>query len=201
MKDWSKSKPQGNWAEFISSYWVSDDGRIWSDISGRLLRIQSNGNGYYIIRINNTNYLIHRLVALHFAFNSNPQEYNVVDHVDGIRTNNHHTNLRWCNTKMNTENSMERKTHSCQNTKEMLNNQLPDKPRFNRRKTKSGLRGISIGYSTKRGCNSYRVSVSIGNGKSKMSPTFYSLEEALKYQREEFFNRYGCYPDYLIYED
>lgn len=43
----------------------------------------------------------HRLVAEYYVPNPKPDEYNVVDHIDGNPFNNHYTNLRWCTQTMN----------------------------------------------------------------------------------------------------
>lgn len=38
-------------------------------------------------------YKVHQLVAMHFV--DNPHNYKVVNHLDGVKINNNHTNLEW----------------------------------------------------------------------------------------------------------
>jgi hypothetical protein len=38
---------------------------------------------------------IHRMVALLFVHNPNSSEYNIVNHIDGNKQNNHYSNLEW----------------------------------------------------------------------------------------------------------
>ena len=47
---------------------------------------------------------VHRLVAMAFVDNPNPEVFTVIDHIDGNKDNNHSSNLRWCNQKINTLN-------------------------------------------------------------------------------------------------
>lgn len=49
-------------------------------------------------------YFIHRLIAELFVDNSNPDKYNIVDHIDGNKLNNSPTNLRWTDIKGNINN-------------------------------------------------------------------------------------------------
>lgn len=54
-------------------------------------------NGYKCVSLHKNNkmktYKIHRLIALHFI--PNPDNLPTIDHIDGIKTNNLITNLRW----------------------------------------------------------------------------------------------------------
>lgn len=50
-------------------------------------------------------YKIHRLVALHFCENLNPELYTEVNHIDENKQNNIYSNLEWCSRKMNNHHS------------------------------------------------------------------------------------------------
>lgn len=52
---------------------------------------------------------IYRLVAIHFVYNPKPNEYTLVDHIDGNLSNNHYTNLRWCSKHLNNLNAKKHK--------------------------------------------------------------------------------------------
>ena len=77
----------------------------------RILTSHPNRGGYLRVRLTslhgvNTTKLIHRLVAE--AFVPNPNNYPHIDHIDGCRTNNVASNLRWCNRSMNMLNPITR---------------------------------------------------------------------------------------------
>lgn len=44
---------------------------------------------------------VHRLVALAWVPNPNPGELTQVNHIDEVKTNNHKSNLEWCDSKQN----------------------------------------------------------------------------------------------------
>lgn len=66
-------------------------------------------HGYKRIRVtdidtNTRRYIrVSRLVAIYYVDNPNPEEYDIVNHIDGDKMNNHYTNLEWCNISMNTQ--------------------------------------------------------------------------------------------------
>lgn len=63
-----------------------------------VMKSYDNGWGYLRVCLRNNNkqkfYLIHRLIAEHFI--PNPNNFNVVNHIDGNKKNNKISNLEWC---------------------------------------------------------------------------------------------------------
>lgn len=73
---------------------------------GKPKKISKFKTGYLYVNLYKENKthkeLVHRLVAI--AFIPNPQSKPCIDHIDGDRTNNNVTNLRWCSIKENNNN-------------------------------------------------------------------------------------------------
>lgn len=86
-------------------YYITEDGRVWSDVSQKFLKTFMSNSGYYCVNIRNKNFskncFIHRLVAE--AFVPNPNNYQYVNHKDENKQNNNKDNLEWCNAKYNLE--------------------------------------------------------------------------------------------------
>ena len=87
-------------------YEVSNAGRIRNS-KGQILTQHPINQGYpralLISSLPNskyTNQLTHRLVASAFVEKEDPS-YNIVNHKDGDKTNDHYTNLEWTNHSMN----------------------------------------------------------------------------------------------------
>lgn len=78
-------------------YLVSQSGKVYSSYLKRELRPANRGNGYYFVVLSQKgqkkNISIHRLVAM--AFVPNPKGLSEVDHIDGNKSNNLYTNLRF----------------------------------------------------------------------------------------------------------
>jgi hypothetical protein len=72
----------------------------------RSLKMGVHENGYYKVVLCKEsvkeNEFVHRIVAKAFVICSN-LEYNIVNHIDGNKTNNGMDNLEWCTQKMNME--------------------------------------------------------------------------------------------------
>lgn len=89
-----------NWRKIrgFENYSVSDSGLVRNDSTGIAKTPTLNKrNGYYYVDLYQGNKRakrpIHRLVAE--AFLPNPEHKRTVDHIDGVRTNNDASNLRW----------------------------------------------------------------------------------------------------------
>lgn len=85
--------------EGFDDYYISRDGRVWSDKSKKWLKPAPDDCGYLkvvLCRDGKTfNKKIHRLVAEAFVPNDNPQLNDTVDHKDNDKLNNCVDNLQW----------------------------------------------------------------------------------------------------------
>ncbi|MDQ1341165.1 MAG: anti-repressor protein [Campylobacterota bacterium] len=117
---------------FEKVYAVTDDGNIWSypktregfKHKGMWLARQIKKNGYVEIRLQKDGaskaYLVHRLVAI--AFIDNPYNKHTVNHINGIKNDNRHTNLEWATHSENTKHSFDViKTQSYERLKQIGN--------------------------------------------------------------------------------
>lgn len=77
--------------EDLSGYSVSDKGRIKKDSTGQIM-VTSTNNGYVRFTVSKH---IHRLVAEAFIEKPKEKEKCWIDHIDGNRSNNEISNLRW----------------------------------------------------------------------------------------------------------
>ena len=88
------------------NYQVSNLGNVKNISTGKLLKPRVNKKtGYVLIDIRNGGNKktigIHRLVALTFIENDNPENKTQVNHIDENKTNNNVNNLEWCTPSYN----------------------------------------------------------------------------------------------------
>ena len=120
--------------EDLPGYSVSNKGRVRKDSTGQIMVLSKNG-GYCRITISKH---VHRLVANAFLEKPEDESKCWVDHIDGNRSNNDVSNLRWVTPS---ENAMSFGYNSKSKTKSELFEQLismaeqsclnPDKLRLN----------------------------------------------------------------------
>ena len=72
--------------------------------STKTLRPCLNSKGYPQVNLNSKPKRVHRLVAETFI--PNPRNLPQVNHIDGDKTNNHVSNLEWCDNQYNTEHAL-----------------------------------------------------------------------------------------------
>lgn len=94
-------------------YYITDDGRVWSEATKKFLSQQLDKYGYKKVALCSTDlkkgrhrYSVHRLVLENF--NPVPNMDNLyVNHIDGDKTNNNLSNLEWTTPKENIKHAME----------------------------------------------------------------------------------------------
>ena len=99
--------------EEFPDYVINEYGTIYK-IHGRskniVMQPKLDKDGYLNIGLRNDkgrfHRRVHQLVAKSFI--NNPKNYEVVNHIDGNKTNNHFTNLEWCTVAYNTRYSYEK---------------------------------------------------------------------------------------------
>lgn len=85
--------------EFDGLYKITEYGDVfkYSNKGMKRMKIQLDKDGYEVLNFNFGGKVfgrkIHRLVAIHFI--PNPLNKKCVNHIDGIKTNNHYSNLEW----------------------------------------------------------------------------------------------------------
>lgn len=82
---------------------VSNLGRVWGDGQRCIMRPGKNGTRYLCIIRDGKRIKVHRLVALAFVENPDPENKVAVDHINEDRFDNRACNLRWCTNEENIE--------------------------------------------------------------------------------------------------
>lgn len=70
----------------------------------RVVKENTMKNGYRRVKLNGKDHYIHRIAALQWIHNDDPENKTQIDHVNHDRTDNRLQNLRWCTASENTRN-------------------------------------------------------------------------------------------------
>ena len=93
-------------------FYVTDEGRVFKidTRNGKKSECYYHiAHGYRRIRVmdidtNTRRYIrVGRLVGKYFVFNPCPFLFNIINHIDGCKSNDVYTNLEWCDISMNTQ--------------------------------------------------------------------------------------------------
>lgn len=99
---------------YETKYMVSNEGRIKSNYTNLILKPIMMNTGYYRVSLCKNkikkSFYIHRLVAQHFIPNEN--NYNEINHINGIKSDNKVDNLEWCDRKYNVRHSFDYLNHN-----------------------------------------------------------------------------------------
>lgn len=91
--------------EIFNLYDITEDGKCINKQTGHIKQTFISNSGYERVTLWNKGKQqkesIHRLVAIKYI--KNPNGYNVVNHKDGNKLNNHKDNLEWTTTSKNTK--------------------------------------------------------------------------------------------------
>jgi HNH endonuclease/NUMOD4 motif len=109
-----------NWKaiEGYNRYRVNEYGEVMNVNTGRILKAGISSNGYYQVCLCKDGIMkghtVHRLVAKAFIPET---DYSLqINHIDGIKTNNHYSNLEWCTHKHNGEHAYKIGLTKCRKT-------------------------------------------------------------------------------------
>lgn len=92
----------------LYDYYVTDDGRIWSETSKRFMKQYLDKNGYHKVELRSSDlppkrchrYSVHRLIMENFYPFEGMEDYQV-NHIDGNKSNNSLLNLEWVTCEKN----------------------------------------------------------------------------------------------------
>lgn len=97
-------------------YKINKKGEVYGVKRKNILSKCFDSDSYYIVTLSKNGkrltHKIHRLVALHFIHNNNETK-NIVDHIDGVKTNNNIENLRWVTITENSRNQLSKTNYIC----------------------------------------------------------------------------------------
>lgn len=147
--------------------------RMRKSLTGKIMSNKTDGNGYKFISLSNNGhkslFRINRLVMC--AFDDKPYKYKLwVNHIDGVITNNHISNLEWVTPKQNSIHAVRigliKSTDKSKLTEEQV---------INIRKEYNGEWGQQVKLAKKYGVTPSNISVIVLNKSWRMDISSWSM--------------------------
>ena len=128
------------------NYYITDDGKVWSERAQKYLSFQYDKNGYVKVQMRSTDnkshrYSIHRLVLENFKPVENMENLQV-NHIDGNKKNNNLTNLEWTTSEENIRHAIDNNLRATINGASKL---TPEQVIEIYRRATNGERNIDLG--------------------------------------------------------
>lgn len=176
--------------EFISGYTISSAGEVVNLETG-FIRKWTYRSGYPSVLIKKKNYHIHRLVAIHFVKNENPEKFDVVNHIDNNTKNPNYLNLEWGTHKTNHKHAIDQNRHTFQTSvNSIANRNKTGVPSKISRKASSGVQGVQIAT----GPRGTKYRAYFNSGGSRYLGTFPTMDLAMNAYRTAHIDKYGFDP-------
>ena len=110
-------------------YQISNDGLIMNAKRHRVVKTHIGTRGYYKLTLHKNGERhsaeIHRIIAL--AFIPNPNNYPVINHINGIKTDNRVENLEWCTIQRNSQHAYDYHLKEVANNKPVVATNIENK--------------------------------------------------------------------------
>ena len=128
------------------NYYITDDGKVWSERTQKFLSFQYDKNGYVKVQMRSTDnkshrYSVHRLVLENFKPVENMENLQV-NHIDGNKKNNNLTNLEWTTSEENIRHAIDNNLRATINGASKL---TPEQVIEIYRRATNGERNIDLG--------------------------------------------------------